>query len=36
MADAPPLGELKYLYVGTSDFEKDLAFYSEVIGAETV
>ncbi len=32
----PPLGELKYLDVGTNDFEKDVAFYSEVIGAETV
>jgi predicted enzyme related to lactoylglutathione lyase len=37
MADkSPPLGELKYLYMGTGDFEKDFAFYSEVIGAETV
>jgi len=32
----PPLGELKYLYVGTGDFEKDVAFYGDVIGAETV
>lgn len=37
MADtSPPLGELKYLYVGTSDFEKDVAFYGEVLGGETI
>ena len=32
----PPLGELKYLYVGTSRFEEDLAYYRDVIGAEEV
>jgi catechol 2,3-dioxygenase-like lactoylglutathione lyase family enzyme len=32
----PPLGRLEYLYVGTSDFEADLAFYRDVVGAEVV
>jgi predicted enzyme related to lactoylglutathione lyase len=31
-----PLGELKYLYVGTGDFDADSAFYGSVIGAERV
>ena len=31
-----PLGELKYLYVGTSRFEEDLAYYSDVLGGEKV
>jgi predicted enzyme related to lactoylglutathione lyase len=35
-AKPPPLGELKYLYVGTSRFEEDFAFYGEVLGAEKV
>ena len=30
------LGTLTYLYVGTSDFERDLAFYRETLGAEKV
>lgn len=34
--NAPPLGELKYLYVGTSDFETDVAFYGDVLGGETI
>ena len=32
----PPLGDLKYLYVGTSRFDEDLAYYRDVIGAEEV
>ena len=32
----PPLGELKYLYVGTSRFEEDLAYYRDVLGADEV
>ena len=32
----PPLGELKYLYVGTSRFDEDLAYYRDVVGAEEV
>ena len=32
----PPLGELKYLYVGTSRFDEDLEFYGTVLGAEKV
>jgi predicted enzyme related to lactoylglutathione lyase len=31
-----PLGELKYLYVGTSHFEDDLGYYQDVIGAEKI
>ena len=33
---APPLGDLKYLYVGTSRFDEDLEFYRDVLGAEEV
>ena len=33
---APPLGDLKYLYVGTSRFDDDLAFYRDVLGADEV
>jgi hypothetical protein len=32
----PPLGELKYLYVGTGRFDDDLAYYAGVVGAEKV
>ncbi len=32
----PPLGDLKYLYVGTSRFDDDLEFYRDVVGAEEV
>jgi hypothetical protein len=32
----PPLGDLKYLYVGTSRFDEDLAYYRDVVGAEEV
>jgi hypothetical protein len=31
-----PLGDLKYLYVGTSLFEEDLAYYRDVLGAEEI
>lgn len=32
----PPLGTLAYLYVGTSDFEADLRYYRDVLGADVV
>ena len=32
----PPLGTLAYLYVGTADFERDCAYYANVLGAERV
>jgi hypothetical protein len=32
----PPLGELKYLYLGSSRFDDDLGYYGDVIGAEKV
>lgn len=32
----PPLGSLKYLYVGSKSFDADLAYYRDVIGAEVV
>ena len=32
----PPLGDLKYLYVGTSSFDEDLEYYRDVVGAEEV
>jgi hypothetical protein len=31
-----PLGELKYLYVGTGRFDDDLHYYGVVLGAEKV
>lgn len=31
-----PFGPLTYLYVGSSDTKKDLAFYTKVLGAELV
>jgi hypothetical protein len=31
-----PLGELKYLYVGTRAFEEDRAYYRDVLGAEEI
>jgi Glyoxalase/Bleomycin resistance protein/Dioxygenase superfamily len=31
-----PLGELKYLYLGTSRFDEDLHYYEAVLGAEKV
>ncbi|HWM52852.1 MAG TPA: hypothetical protein VNP71_06785, partial [Thermoplasmata archaeon] len=30
---AAPLGRLEYLYVGTSDFKRDLEYYTHVLGA---
>jgi predicted enzyme related to lactoylglutathione lyase len=32
----PPLGALRYLYVGSADFAKDHAYYRDVLGAEEV
>jgi predicted enzyme related to lactoylglutathione lyase len=32
----PPLGTLEYLYLGTADFERDCAYYANVLGAERV
>lgn len=32
----PPLGKLAYLYVGTADFDRDSAYYENVLGAEKV
>ena len=29
-----PFQKLEYLYVGTSDFERDLAYYRDVLGSE--
>lgn len=31
-----PLGELKYLYIGTDRFDEDLHYYGSVLGAEKV
>ena len=31
-----PFGRLRYLYMGTSDVQKDLDYYAEVLGAEKV
>jgi predicted enzyme related to lactoylglutathione lyase len=31
-----PLGKLAYLYIGTSDFDRDVAYYRDVLGAELV
>ena len=33
---ALPLGRLAYLYVGTSDFDADLRYYRDTLGAEVV
>lgn len=30
------LGRLEYIYVGSADVEKDLAYYRDVLGAEVV
>lgn len=32
----PPFKRLAYLYVGSREFEKDLAYYRDVLGAEVV
>src|SRR6266571_957500 len=31
-----PFGTLSFLYVGTADFERDLAYYRDVLGGELV
>ncbi|HEV8594311.1 MAG TPA: VOC family protein [Thermoplasmata archaeon] len=31
-----PFGTLAYLYIGTATFERDLAYYRDVLGAELV
>ncbi len=31
-----PFGTLAYLYVGTANFERDLAYYRDVLGGELV
>ena len=33
---AAPFKKLKYLYVGTSDFERDLAYYRDILKADLV
>jgi hypothetical protein len=33
---APPLGDLKYLYVGTSRFDEDREYYRDVVGAKEI
>src|SRR5436189_4044683 len=33
---AAPLGKLLYLYVGTSDFDRDLKYYTDVLGASVL
>ncbi len=32
----PPLGTLEYLYIGTANFDRDCAYYRNVLGAERV
>lgn len=36
MPPSPPLGRLAYLYAGSADFDADLAYYRDVVGAEVV
>ena len=33
---AAPFGKLEYLYVGTSDLDRDLAYYTKVLGAKVL
>lgn len=33
---ASPFGKLTYLYVGSANFERDLAFYTKVLGADVL
>lgn len=33
---SPPLCTLEYLYIGTTDFDRDCTYYAEVLGAERV
>ncbi len=35
-SDPFPLGRLVYLYIGSSDIRRDLAWYDEVLGADLV
>jgi len=35
-AKGPPFGTLRYLYIGTKNVERDLDYYTEVLGAEKV
>lgn len=35
-ANAAPLGTLQYLYVGSADFDADLTYYRDIIGAKRV
>src|SRR5712692_1395300 len=35
-AKGPLFGSLRYLYIGTKNVEKDLDYYTEVLGAEKV
>src|SRR2546428_12215119 len=35
-AMAAPFGEIEYLYVGTSDSERDLAYYTNGLGAKVI
>jgi catechol 2,3-dioxygenase-like lactoylglutathione lyase family enzyme len=32
--NTPPFGALRYLYIGSADFDRDLKYYREVLGAE--
>ena len=36
VAKVPPFGPLKYLYVGTKDVQKDVDYYTRVLGADKV
>jgi catechol 2,3-dioxygenase-like lactoylglutathione lyase family enzyme len=33
---AAPFGKLGYLYVGTADFERDLSYYTKILGAKVL
>jgi hypothetical protein len=33
---SPPFGKLSYLYVGTANFQRDLDFYTKVLGADVL
>ena len=35
-ADRVPFGPLRYLYIGSSDLQKDLDYYTKILGAEKV
>jgi predicted enzyme related to lactoylglutathione lyase len=36
LGPTPPLGRLEYVYLGSGDFDRDLAWYRDVAGAELV